>query len=106
MTNKEKLTAALESVPKELQNELSYFLHDIVHEDEYDVTDAFDDVADFAENNDKRLFKLVQDIYIKVGYVVPIERHQVIWTNGRWYWFIRNGVHYQVEHSWESWISK
>ena len=119
ISNRQKLLNALSHCNKELFAEIMYQLEDVDHgeEDEeeddyslnaYDIVDAFEDAADLisSEKDWKHLFKYLKDIYIEIGYAVPVDITKVHVMGGPKYWFIKNGQHYDVEDSWSSWITK
>jgi hypothetical protein len=105
MTNREKILNAIENAPKELHNEISYFMED---NEDYCLIDAFDDAAVLAEEYasvDKKIWNAVKEIYIKTGYCVPVDIKKVVST-GKKYWFKMNGVYYDCISSWEQFIKE
>lgn len=105
MTNKEKLIVALKNIPAALKAELDYFM-DVEHEGEYDITDAFDDAMDLAENSDdKKMFNLIKPILIEIGFVIPFDVAKCVASGGKKYWFKAGGNHYECVSSWETFIN-
>lgn len=109
MTNREKLIEAIDHCHPLLSTEITYQLEDVDHEDEtYDIVSAFEDAAALIESEAdwKYLFKYLKDLYIEIGYAVPVDIKTVHVFGGSKYWFIKNGKHYECIDSWSSWISK
>lgn len=110
ISNRQKLLNALSHCNKELFAEIMYQLEDVDHDEdeEYDLVDAFEDAADLisTEKSWKHLFKYLKDLYIEIGYAVPVDITKIHVFGGPKYWFIKNGQHYDVVDSWSSWITK
>lgn len=115
MNNRQKLTAALQNVSPELQQELNCYLHEIDHDEDfdngrrYDITDAFDDVVNLRidETKNTALWREVKQIYLKLGYaVVRDPNSQSFGGHGKKYWFKDNGIEYDCVESWDNWINK
>jgi hypothetical protein len=108
MANREKILEAILLAPEELLIELNHFME--VYEDvkDYTLIDAFDDAASLAEEYalvDKKMWNLYKQIYVKIGYCIPVDIIKVVST-GKKYWFKMNGIYYDCICGWEQFIKK
>lgn len=108
MNNKEKLIKAIENTHPSLKEEIIYQLEDVEHEDKtYDIADAFEDAMDLIESQkDKDLFNYLKNLFIEIGYAVPVDISEVLVSGGKKYWFKKNGIYYDAIESWQSWVRK
>ena len=102
---KDQIYNVIQSAPKELKNEIDYFINQYFYDPDYTLLDAFNDALMLAEdNNDKVIFNQCKPILINMGYCEPIDITKVFST-GKKYWFKYNGIYYDVVCSWEKFIN-
>lgn len=100
-----KLINAIEHCSPILKAEIYYHYEEVEHEDSnYDIADAFEDAADLMES-DLSLFKYLKEIYIEIGYAIPVDVSKIQAVGGPKYWFIKDGQHYECADSWNNWIN-
>jgi len=112
MTNRERLQARLcQALPKWLEEEMQYQMHDIEHEGPYDVVDAFLDTEAVAEENasSKRERVDCHRILIDTGFYVPMTEAEIratTTTRGRPWSFKLQGVAYRCLLSLSQWLEE
>ena len=103
--NKAEVIQTIQSAPKELIDEINFFLDTYSDDPEYNIIDAFDDASSGAEDNhDIKMFNICKSIYIKIGYCVPVDITHVYVTSGRKYWFKLSGVYYDCVTNWQKFV--
>jgi hypothetical protein len=86
--------------------ELDYYLNDVEYDewDRYDLADAFGDYADLVLQG--KTTAEVRDIYVSVGYAIPVDISKVQVLSGSKYWFKIGSIHYQCLCGWDDWLNK
>jgi hypothetical protein len=108
MTNRERVTAAIEQhATQRLRDELDYFM-DGDREYDYDMADALSDVLDYAEREkDRAMARTAIDVLIAAGYYQPRAGGDDGWTTtGRDRSPVRGGVRYDCVAAWAAWIDE
>lgn len=108
MNNREKLKNALKTISPELKEKIDYRLeqNQIEESDEFDLSDAFDDVIELDMENGKKITNEVKEILIAIGFVEPVDLQNTYVSSGKKYWFTRNRIPYDVVSAWSIWIEK
>jgi hypothetical protein len=108
MTNRKRVTAAIEQhATQRLRNELDYYM-DGDREYAYDIADALSDALDYAEREkDRAMARNAIDVLIAAGYYQPRAAGADGWsTAGRDRSPVRKGVRYDCVAAWCVWIDK
>lgn len=109
-TNKDKLLAIIHNYPFVME-EVNYFLGVYDDQEDYDIFDAFSDAEELAEeyasvSADKKTWNEFKEIFIKIGYCIPVDISKVYVSSGKKYWFKYKGIAYDCVSGWEQFINE